>query len=117
MSLYWILAGKRSEETVEKLYKMAGITGIDPPRWRDTYISIKKPVVKVLTRTGGGNREAYEDCNDEMTEYDTYIKDKDCHWDTTYAVFSYKILPEYIAEWEAYVAEVKKEEAAVAGSS
>ena len=47
--------------------------------------------VSIRTRTGGGNREGYEDENNKMIENEFYVEDYDCIGDTTYACFVFKV--------------------------
>ena len=72
------------------------------PRFRDCFYGDKdRPEyadhIIVYTRTGGGNREAYEDANDELTEMPTYVADYDDDFDCTFANFVFAV-PE---EWKA----------------
>lgn len=106
MTSYWLINGKRSNDTVEKLSLWAGIEHIEFPRWRDTYMSTKKPIVTVITRTGGGNRERFETENDSCCHVDTFIREYDDRYDCTYCKFRYRIKDEYLGEWRKIVKNV-----------
>ena len=103
MSLYHLLHGKPSDELFEKLILWSDLKNIEIPRFRDISVSDKEPVVIILTRTGGGNREEYEADNVAMTVFDTFIEEYDCSWDRTYAEFRYNIKKEYIDEWKKMI--------------
>lgn len=92
-----------SEDEYSKFTRWAGLEDVNFPRFRDIYVSSNNPIVNVITRTGGGNREYYE--NDACTDVPTYISDKDMDYDSTYAKFKYKILPKYVDEWKNHVKE------------
>lgn len=103
MSLYHLLHGKPSDELFEKLILWCGLQDIIIPRFRDISVSDTEPVVTILTRTGGGNREDYKGSNVAMTKFDSFIDECDCSWDRTYAEFHYNIKKEYIEEWKKMV--------------
>jgi hypothetical protein len=80
--------------------------GWDPtdfPRYRDATIKTTHPEVVILTRTGGGNREYYEDENDALTCLTGYKDDQDSSFDSTYAEWKYEIPKNKHGEWEKYV--------------
>lgn len=86
MSLYNVMFGENM--FANYLLKCLGEKGIlNPPRYRDCYI--ENGQICVLTRTGGGNRDDYEDKNDKMKNHPLYYDDRDCDWDETYACFFY----------------------------
>lgn len=97
MSLYNLIHGTPSDGKFTILTTIAGLKGISIPRFRDIYLNDNNQVI-ILTRTGGGNRQDYEEENDALTRFDTYVEDYDCDWDCTYAEFVYKIKDEYIDE-------------------
>jgi len=103
MSLYHLLHGKPSDALFEKLIMWCGLEDISIPRFRDISVSDEEPVVTILTRTGGGNREEYDANNLSMTCFDSFIEEYDCTWDKTYAEFRYGIKKEYIEEWKKMI--------------
>lgn len=69
--------------------KAIGLTEQDIPRFRGAGIDNGK--ICVHTRTGGGNREGYEEENDQLTLNPFYLYDEDDDFDSTYANFWFKI--------------------------
>ena len=95
MSLYNMLFGTNPFSSV--LLQMLGITSDDVPRYRDCYLNEDGTEIIVHTRTGGGNREDYEDGNAAMTLVPGYKFDADDDFDCTYADFHYAV-PESFKE-------------------
>src|SRR5678809_1375157 len=62
-----------------------GLTRETIPRYRDCWWDGK--FICVHTRTGGGNREAYEEQNDQLRHVDGFSHDEDDSFDCTYATF------------------------------
>ena len=100
MSLYWMVNGQCPDEVMVKLTKWAGIETLSFPRWRDTYCDSKRPLVYVYTRSGGANRQHYKKAIDACKMAPTFSQDKDDDNDNTYMMFTYRILPEHIVEWQ-----------------
>jgi hypothetical protein len=63
------------------------------PRYRDCYLT--EDSVVVYTRTGGGNRAAFDGSNAMLQNHPLYIKDEDDNMDCTYAHFYFSFPPEY----------------------
>lgn len=63
------------------------------PRFRDAYV--KENEMVVLTRTGGGNRVEYSELNNKITKHSLYIKDHDDEYDSTYALWYFRIPEEF----------------------
>jgi hypothetical protein len=68
------------------------------PRFRDCYMV--EDEIMIYTRTGGGNREHYEDKNDDnpdgpwnsgLRQNPFYVRDEDCRMDSTYAMFFFSL--------------------------
>lgn len=91
MSLYNLVHGENPFASV--LLSMLGITRDDVPRYRDCFWTGEQIVVH--TRTGGGNRDDYEDGNSFLQGLPTYISDADDDYDSTYANF-YFTVPETV---------------------
>lgn len=83
MSMYNMLFGVN--EKSEFLLKCLGLTKNDIPRFRDCFIFNNS--ICIYTRTGGGNREEYEDENNNLCCHPNYINDEDDEMDCTYANF------------------------------
>ncbi|AGF85752.1 hypothetical protein QJ854_gp030 [Moumouvirus goulette] len=107
--MYWILNGSPySDETDE----IAGwfnwdIDFYDFPRFRDVQVKKDRPIIKVTTRTGGGNREEYEEHNNYLTTLEGYSGDKDASWDRTYAIFYYSIPERSIDKWREFMKKIE----------
>lgn len=69
------------------------------PRFRDMYTREDNGKIQIVlyTRTGGGNRESYEDQNNALTEHPLFVKDFDDDYDSTFAHWVYSV-PEAYAE-------------------
>lgn len=89
MSLYNMLFGVNPFSTT--LLEILGISEADVPRYRDCYLNDDGSEIIVHTRTGGGNREAYEFENDCMKKVAGYLYDEDDDFDCTYADFHYRV--------------------------
>ena len=50
-----------------------------------------EPVLVVKTRTGGGNRDEYEDCIAAIQKHERYLYDHDWDCDCTYAFFYFHL--------------------------
>lgn len=106
MSLYNMLFGTSP---------LAGITltalNLTPdniPRFRDAYYDADKNCLVIYTRTGGGNREYYDEpglyygeektgpFNSDLVAHPEYIEDYDDDFDSTYAYFRF-FIPEAFA--------------------
>lgn len=83
---------------------MLGIDISDVPRFRDTWFNPETESIVIYTRTGGGNREAYEAENDHLTTFPGFKFDRDDDFDCTYAEFHYAV-PE---EFGKYINALKK---------
>lgn len=73
-----------------------GLLQLDPhdvPRFRDAWPDPEANTLVVLTRTGGGNREAYEEENAALAKHPLYVRDYDDEYDDTFALFVFN-LPE-----------------------
>jgi len=79
----------------EQILSAIGIKEEDIPRLRGVGIDDGK--ILIHTRTGGGNRENYEDKNNALASNEYYISDEDDDFDCTYANFWFRI-PEELTE-------------------
>jgi hypothetical protein len=117
-SLYNMLFG--TNKFADVLLKMLGTERDQVPRFRDCFVSDDGKMVVIHTRTGGGNRDFYEDyatCqknfpdyvddmeadqsgpwNSTLRELPGFIRDEDDDFDPTYANFYYEI-PESCREY------------------
>lgn len=89
MSLYNALFGTNPFSTL--LLEALGAEDWHIPRFRDCYLSEDGSEIIIYTRTGGGNREEYEDENHFLTLEDGYKRDEDDDYDCTYAKFYYAV--------------------------
>lgn len=74
------------------------------PRFRDCFIGATdtddEGKIMVYTRTGGGNRDSYENEINEMREMKTFIRDYDDTFDSTYANFIFDIPEEWKTDFD-----------------
>lgn len=89
MSLYNALLGKNDH--YKELLDLVDLHEGDIERFRDTYLSEDGRILKVYTRTGGPNRNSYQNFIRWMETYPTYIKNYDDTFDTTFMTFEFRI--------------------------
>ena len=78
--------------------KMLNLEHTEVGRFRDAHLretDKEGAVIVVVTRTGGGNREAYEENNRRLQEHPEYLHDADDTYDNTYAEFVFKVPTQY----------------------
>ena len=62
----------------------------------------RKDLIFILTRTGGGNREDYQEQIDWMRSLPGFIEDYDEEFDSTFAFFVYKIPEKWQPEMDSF---------------
>jgi len=127
MSLYRMIRGYNP--LVSVIFQMMDIESPEGiPRFRDAYFKWKdiykqEPIIVILTRTGGGNRETYESphlrvdggChymgpfNSDMRKLSGFIEDENDEFDSTYALFYYKVPEDYVKEAIDFLREAELE--------
>ncbi len=104
------------------LLSVLGLTSKDVPRYRDCWWT--GDLIAIHTRTGGGNRDEYENENDQLCAMPTFVRDEDDAYDSTYATFYFKmpeafawVVPSLQAEtltaeqrWEAFMSKLRDTE-------
>jgi hypothetical protein len=116
--MYNLLFGENSHS--EFLLKILGFNQSDIPRYRDCFL--QDNAIVIYTRTGGGNRDFYENeetcrsCypedfeeenppsgpwNDDLRKNPNFISDCDEDFDCTYANFYFKFPEEFRDDLEA----------------
>jgi len=109
MSLYNALFGVNNLAPL--VLNALNLTGNDVPRIRDAYLDIETDELVIYTRTGGGNRDYYENKDRRIAEYGdsniegpynedlqnraNYLRDEDDDYDSTYALFYFSIPEEF----------------------
>lgn len=91
MSLYNLLFGKNPNTDI--ILAILKLKENDVQRYRDCGFS--DDGIYIYTRTGGGNRDDYE--NEKLVNSPYYLSDEDDEFDCTYATYYFKI-PEEIKE-------------------
>lgn len=106
MSLYNMLFGEYPAASI--LLGILGLTREQVPRYRNCFVH--EGHIVVHTRTGGGNREYYEEKNPDnkdgpwnstLQENEFYVTDSDDDFDCTYANFLFRFPDKYKADLEA----------------
>lgn len=96
MSFYNMVHGTNPLAGV--LLRMMGVAPAQIPRFRDCYFDGEHIVI--YTRTGGGNRDWYDEPNDDnpngpwnsdLRALPGFVRDEDDDYDCTYASFFYKV--------------------------
>lgn len=93
MSLYNNLFGVNEEMPV--LLGMIGTNAQYFARFRDVELIKNGTVIRVFTRTGGNNRENYQENWNKIRQHKLYIKDYDDDFDETYAYIEFDIPKKY----------------------
>lgn len=93
MSLYNLMHGENP--MADALLAILGLARSDIPRYRDCYWTGEH--IAIHTRTGGGNREAYESGNEFLQSLPGFVRDADDEFDSTYATFYFKV-PETLTD-------------------
>lgn len=104
MSLYNLINGVN--QCTFWILPMLGKHPDQYPRFRDCFIYDPdreefKGKIHVYTRTGGGNREEYQEAIDEMRSMPTYVTDYDDAFDPTYATWVFDVPDRWKADFEA----------------
>lgn len=108
MSLYNMLHGVSS--VADEVWNWLELDDWEIYRYRDAYFSEDFTNIIILTRTGGGNREDYEEMFDKIEKHPYYLEDRDCEWDSTYAEIVFSIPEKYKQEAEKYKLKEEKAE-------
>lgn len=93
MALFNSLFGVSPEAGL--LLNILGLAPDDVPRFRDCFYDSKQHLIVLHTRTGGGNREDYEEENNFLIMHQYYKNDCDDDFDPTYANFYFNVPEEY----------------------
>lgn len=119
MSMYNMLFG--TNPAADKLLAALGTTKDEVPRFRDAYLD--EDGIVIYTRTGGNNRDAYEDeatyreyfgvtddapigpFNSDLYRLPGFIRDEDDDFDNTYAYFHYTVPDAFMEEVRASLAD------------
>ena len=108
MSLYGMVCGLH--ETAPIAMRIIGLHPDDFARFRDAYFRWRddkpdtEPVVVVLARLGGGNREAYGEVIAKLQADPSYLHDADCEFDSTFAEFFFSIkYPDLVESTKNYL--------------
>lgn len=102
MSLYNSLFGVNANSI--EILSLIGLKEEFFARFRDVDLINNGETVRVFTRTGGGNREDYEDNWQEIRKNSNYITDYDDDFDDTYAYIEFKVPAEKIESAKALFA-------------
>lgn len=89
MSLYNSLFGMNKNTSA--ILKLIGLNINFFARFRDVDLINNGETVRVFTRTGGNNREYYQDIWEEIRKDSNYITDYDDDFDCTYAYIEFKV--------------------------
>jgi hypothetical protein len=94
MSLYNMVCGNNP---LYQLYH-AILSTVEPlppiPRYRDTYVEVspaESATIIIYTRTGGGNREVFEEENEALAKHPLCLGNYDDDFDPTFAHFVFSI--------------------------
>lgn len=94
MSLYNMMFGVNNR--ADTLLACLGLTKQDVPRFRDCFVDNGEIIIH--TRTGGGNRDDYEEENSALQANANYLYDEDDDFDCTYANFHFSFPEEYASD-------------------
>jgi len=71
-------------------------------RFRDCYLSEYGSEIIVYTRTGGNNRDDYQESIDKLRAHSAYVRDYDLDFDNTYMEFVFKVPDEYLEDCKRF---------------
>lgn len=98
MSLYNIVHG--FNPLAVPLLESLGLYPITPivDRFRDAALYDKdlergQYLIRIITRTGGPNREAYQESIERLTKHELFVREEDDDWDNTYMYFFFNLPP------------------------
>ena len=94
MSLYNMLFNVNENAPI--LLGMLGVNMGYFERFRDVHLMDNGTKIRVLTRTGGGNREPYKDNWQKIRSHPNYLKDYSDDFDSTYAYIIFSIPEKYL---------------------
>lgn len=106
MSLYNMLCG--TNPATGRLLMAINLNPNAIPRFRDVWANDDLTEVTVHTRTGGGNRNSYQEENDSLCAHPFYLHDADDDFDSTYADFTFRIPDEEKIKLLAEIADAVK---------
>lgn len=94
MSFYHLMNGVTPATFI--ILPMLGKHPDEYPRFRDCFIKDEnhpeyEGYIHVYTRTGGNNREAYAEQNEEIKKHPNYVTNWDDSFDNTYAMWVFSI--------------------------
>jgi hypothetical protein len=89
MSLFNTVFGFSQEAGL--LLDMLALDPDNIPRFRDCFYDTERHLIVIHTRTGGGNREYYQDEIDLLAAHPLYVLDSDDGYDSTYANFYFNV--------------------------
>ena len=89
MSLYNMMCG--TNPCTALLLSLIDLDYKQIPRFRDVWVNREFTEITVFTRTGGGNRDEYKDQNLVLMEHPFYLRDSDCDFDSTFALFVFSL--------------------------
>ena len=93
--------------------ELLGILGYDQetvhqiPRFRDVYLYPGE--IRLLTRTGGGNRPDYEDANTLLTMRPNFLRDWDDQYDSTFAWWAYSFPEDWTEQLNMLVEKIQQD--------
>lgn len=92
MSLYNMVHGENAAGPA-LVSLLQSVQPFEVGRYRDAWVEVDgdKPVIRVHTRNGGGNRESYEYAIEAMQGHPWYLRDEDDDFDCTYADFYFAV--------------------------
>lgn len=94
MSMYNMLFGVNP--LTPFLLDCIGVSMNEIPRFRDCFPSQENDGnIIIYTRTGGGNREYYEQQNEVLRQHQNFVRDWDDDFDCTYAYFEFRVLDKF----------------------
>lgn len=88
------------------LLKMLNIRESDIGRFRSCYLSDNKKAIVIRARTGGGNREEYQDNIGWIRSHPNFIIDYDEDFDCTYSNFVFSIPDNHKKNMELTIDEI-----------
>lgn len=103
MSIYNMINGVSSATWF--ILPMLGKHPDEYPRFRDCFVNDEEHPeyddhIHIYTRTGGGNREGYNEENKQMMQHANYVTDFDDSYDCTYASWIFSVPDKWRVDFE-----------------
>ena len=100
---------EREVDLCDELLGWKNHSVLDFPRFRQAVVEEREPWIVVRTRTGGGNRESYQDEINRMCQLPHFDHEEDDDFDCTFMYFWYRVPKKSMDKWREFAGKTKEE--------